>query len=131
MLFNQHATTPFWGDYDNDGRPDLYVAGFLATETHYPDHLFHNDGGRFTDLLPKLLNDHDASHGVQWVDFDGDGALDLSLTNNDASGGHYLFRNLLPREVARNRWRSASSIQKVVTPCQAQKSASTPRERAS
>jgi hypothetical protein len=52
-------------------------------------------------VLPKLLNDHDASHGVQWVDFDGDGALDLSLTNNDASGGHSLFRNLLPREVAR------------------------------
>jgi hypothetical protein len=50
-------------------------------------------------VLPKLLNDHDA--GVQWVDFDGDGALDLSLTNNDASGGHYLFRNLQPREVAR------------------------------
>src|SRR5206468_5201512 len=42
LVFNQHATTPSWGDYDNDGRPDLYVAGFLATETHYPDHLFHN-----------------------------------------------------------------------------------------
>jgi FG-GAP-like repeat len=101
LLFNQHATTPFWGDYDNDGRPDLYVAGFLATETHYPDHLFHNDGGRFTDVLPKLLHEHDASHGVQFVDFDGDGALDLSLSNNAAAGGHYLFRNLLTRAAAR------------------------------
>ena len=42
LFFEQHATTPSWGDYDNDGRPDLYVAGFLVNVTHYPDHLFHN-----------------------------------------------------------------------------------------
>jgi hypothetical protein len=101
LLFNQHATTPSWGDYDNDGRPDLYVAGFLATQTHYPDHLFHNVGGRFVDALPALVKEHDASHGVQWVDFDGDGALDLALTNNDAGGGHFLFKNLLPALRAR------------------------------
>src|SRR5215468_4135267 len=87
VFFAQHATTPSWGDYDNDGRPDLYVAGFLATETHYPDHLFHNDGGTFHDVLP---------------------ALDLALTNNDARGGHYLFRNLLP--AARARWSLAVDV---------------------
>jgi penicillin G amidase len=107
LLFAQHATTPAWGDYDNDGRPDLYVAGFLVDVTHYPDHLFHNGGARagtsrFHDVLPSLVNEHDASHGVQWVDFDGDGALDLSLTNNDPAGGHYLFRNLLPPAIARH-----------------------------
>jgi hypothetical protein len=102
LFFAQHATTPSWGDYDNDGRPDLYVAGFLVTETHYPDHLFHNTPfGPFVDVLPELVKAHDASHGVQWVDFDGDGALDLALANNDAKGGHYLFRNLLPPLVAR------------------------------
>jgi hypothetical protein len=96
LFFAQHATTPAWGDYDNDGRPDLYVAGFLASVTQYPDHLFHNDGGTFHDVLPALVNDHDASHGVQWIDFNNDGALDLALTNNDSGGGHYLFRNVLP-----------------------------------
>jgi hypothetical protein len=101
LFFAQHATTPAWGDYDNDGRPDLYVAGFLANATHYPDHLFHNGGRLFADLLPPLVHEHDASHGVQWVDFDGDGALDLALTNNDARGGHYLFRNRLPEPLAR------------------------------
>ena len=106
LFFEQHATTPSWGDYDNDGRPDLYVAGFLVNVTHYPDHLFHNsrarDGSaRFEDVLPALVNDHDASHGVQWVDFDDDGALDLALANNDPAGGHYLFRNLLPAARAR------------------------------
>ena len=105
LLFEQHATTPSWGDYDNDGRPDLYVAGFLVNVTHYPDHLFHNGGAsahpRFAEVLPALVNEHDASHGVQWIDFDGDGALDLALTNNDPGGGHYLFRNLLPPAQAR------------------------------
>jgi penicillin G amidase len=105
LFFAQHATTPSWGDYDNDGRPDLYVAGFLVNVTHYPDHLFHNQSGaggvKFTDVLPVLVNEHDASHGVQWVDFDNDGALDLSLTNNDPGGGHYLFRNRLPARLAR------------------------------
>jgi hypothetical protein len=106
LLFEQHATTPSWGDYDNDGRPDLYVAGFLVNVTHYPDHLFHNGGAntgrpRFRDVLPALVNDHDASHGVQFVDFDNDGALDLALANNDPGGGHYLFKNRLPAPQAR------------------------------
>ena len=74
--------------------------------THYPDHLFHNTRtaageARFADVLPALVNEHDGSHGVQWVDFDNDGALDLALTNNDPAGGHYLFRNLLAAESAR------------------------------
>ena len=38
---------------------------------------------------------------MQWVDFNGDGALDLALANNNPSGGHYLFRNLLPADRAR------------------------------
>src|SRR6185295_14710161 len=63
--------------------------------------LFHNGGATFEDVLPALVREHDGSHGVQWVDFDGDGALDLALTNNDPAGGHYLFRNLLPLPQAR------------------------------
>jgi ASPIC and UnbV len=38
---------------------------------------------------------------VQWADFDGDGALDLALANNNPSGHHYLWRNLLPSDRAR------------------------------
>ena len=51
--------------------------------------------------MPEIVAKHGATHGVQWVDFDGDGALDLALTNNNSTGGHYLFRNRLSAERAR------------------------------
>jgi hypothetical protein len=97
-----HAVTSAWGDLDNDGMPDLYVANFIAGQPRYRDALFRNAGGgsggwRFAPALPDLLLAHDATHGVQFVDFDGDGALDLALANNDpAGGGHPLLRNTAP-----------------------------------
>ncbi len=100
LVTDGHAVASAWGDYDNDGRPDLYLGGYLATEAHYRDWLFHNDGvagsgWRFTERMPDLLAAHDASHGVEWVDYDGNGTLDLSLMNNDPKGGgHWLFRNV-------------------------------------
>ena len=50
----------------------------------------------FSDATIELIAKHGATHGVQWVDFDGDGGVDLALANNNATGGHYLFRNKLP-----------------------------------
>jgi hypothetical protein len=93
-----HVTTSGWGDLDNDGWPDLYLAAFLAGQPHYRDWLFRNGGRapgarRFTEALPDVLLEHDGTHGLQLVDFDADGALDLALTNNDPAGGHYLLRN--------------------------------------
>lgn len=93
-----HATTAAWGDVDNDGWPDLYLATFLATEPNYRDWFFRNGGPgatpRFTEVMPDLLLAHDATHGVQWVDFDRDGVLDLSRANNGRTGTHHLMRNV-------------------------------------
>ena len=48
----------------------------------------------FAEALPDVILKHDATHGVQFVDFDRDGRLDLAVTNNDpAGGGHPLLRN--------------------------------------
>jgi hypothetical protein len=89
-----HGVTSAWGDLDNDGLPDLYVGNFVAGQPLYPDALFINHGSRFVDTLPDVILKHDATHGVQFVDFDADGRLDLALTNNDPNGGgHPLFRN--------------------------------------
>lgn len=94
-----HGVTSAWGDLDSDGLPDLYVGNFIAGQPLYRDALFVNGGAvgglaAFAAALPDLMLKHDATHGVQFVDFDGDGRIDLSLTNNDPNGGgHPLLRN--------------------------------------
>ena len=95
------ATPSAWGDYDNDGRPDLYVSSYIDQPLNERDFLYHNGGARFTDQMAPIVSTHGATHGVQWVDFDGDGALDLALANNNPRGGHYLFRNVMPPARAR------------------------------
>jgi len=97
----ERATPSAWGDYDNDGRPDLYVSSYVDKPLNEHDFLYHNDGARFGDAMIELVAKHGATHGVQWVDFDGDGAVDLALANNNPNGGHYLFRNVLPADRAR------------------------------
>lgn len=98
-----HSTAAAWGDFDNDGFPDLFVVSYLSDQAQVEDHLFRNLDGTFEDVTPDLLQHPGASHGVSWVDFDGDGALDLLLANNHPQGGgHPLYRNLLPEARARH-----------------------------
>ena len=74
-------------DYDNDGHPDLFVAGL-----HHST-LYHNNGdGTFTDVTVKSgldasLNRPDPEYGLLWaitavwVDVNNDGLLDLFVVN--------------------------------------------------
>jgi hypothetical protein len=100
-----HAVGAAWGDYDNDGFPDLAVMSYEGVpDTQQPeDSLFHNQGGKsFVNVIgPKsLLNAGD--HGATWVDYDNDGAIDLSVTDGYSPvGGHFLFKNNLPAAKAR------------------------------
>ena len=61
------------GDYNNDGRPDVFVGNFGVSR------LYHNNGdGTFTDVAGKLgLARKGWSTGASWGDYDGDGRLDL------------------------------------------------------
>jgi hypothetical protein len=61
------------GDYDNDGRPDIFVSNFGVSR------LYHNNGdGTFTDVAEKLgVARKGWSTGASWGDYDGDGRLDL------------------------------------------------------
>ncbi len=61
------------GDYDNDGRPDMYV-------TYYGrDMLLHNNGdGTFADVSKEALpQDESFGSSAAFVDYDKDGFLDL------------------------------------------------------
>lgn len=97
------------GDYDNDGRPDLFfsntgstVPTFLAKGDLRKDQelvttwlLFHNDGGmRFTDAAgPMKLADFEFSWGAIFEDFNLDGRQDLAVAENYiAFPVHKLFK---------------------------------------
>jgi len=101
LAIDSFYDTGTWGDFDHDGRLDLYVNGTLTRGESFRDFLFHNEGDRFVDVTPENLLRQEADHGAHWVDYDSDGDLDLSLTGASAEGMHYLFSNLLPEEVSR------------------------------
>jgi hypothetical protein len=85
-----------WGDYDNDGLLDLYVAGEYHDRNATPlnfSRLYHNSGdGRFENVAEKagVLNERWAK-GVVWGDYDDDGDLDLYVSN--MNGPNRLYRN--------------------------------------
>lgn len=96
-----HSVAARAADFDNDGLVDIYVTTFLGSVVNARDQLYRNAGGSFVDVLPENIANNDGSHGVQWLDTNGNGTLDLVLANNHAEGTHYLFRNLLPPDRAR------------------------------
>jgi hypothetical protein len=75
-----------WGDYDNDGDLDLFLANRGSASL-----LLRNDGGSFVDATPGLLGGSGDGAGAAWGDFDNDGILDLYAAND---GANALFRGL-------------------------------------
>ena len=63
-----------WGDYDNDGDPDLYVSNYGQE-----NRLYRNDGdGSFTDVGPALGVVEPVRSFATWFwDYNNDGWLDL------------------------------------------------------
>src|SRR5207247_7145896 len=72
------------GDFNGDGKPDLFVGGRLTPRDYpYPtrSYILRNDGGHFTDVTeqvaPELAHPGGMITDAVWIDFDGDGRLDL------------------------------------------------------
>jgi hypothetical protein len=108
------GTSVAFGDYDNDGYLDLYVANYVDLDLgHLPefgqgrfctyrgipvscgprglkggrDRLYHNNGdGTFTDVTERLNIDPGSYYGlgVLWLDYDLDGCLDLYVANDSS-----------------------------------------------
>ena len=95
-----HAVGSDWGDFDNDGDLDLSVISYVGAvgEQQPMNALFRNDGAKgFVNVLTKDSPLNRADHGSQFVDYDNDGGIDLSITDGyGPAGGHFLFRNTLP-----------------------------------
>jgi hypothetical protein len=68
-----------WGDFDNDGKPDLLVCMLRGPNRYYRN----NGDGTFADkstdtgLSQKVFN----TQAAAWADLNGDGRLDLILAN--------------------------------------------------
>jgi tetratricopeptide (TPR) repeat protein len=81
-----------WGDYDNDGYPDLAVTSYGEIR------LFHNRGnGTFEDVSAKsgVGGRRGFWTGAVWGDVDGDGLLDLYVCG-------YVDYRFDPKDVGRN-----------------------------
>lgn len=81
------------GDYNNDGFLDLYVVNILDNAP-VRNALYRNNGnGTFTDVtLQTGTEDVGDGRTCAWVDFDGDGRIDLFTTNH--LNPTKFFRNL-------------------------------------
>ncbi|MEO8350220.1 MAG: CRTAC1 family protein [Chthoniobacteraceae bacterium] len=67
-----------WGDYNEDGRPDLYIANDWGLDV-----LFRNDGpAGFTDVSVEAgVTSYGYAMGASWGDYDNDGREDLYVSN--------------------------------------------------
>jgi len=88
-----------WGDYNNDGYPDLVIAaasGFGGV--NHPNRLFLNNGnGTFTRIDTTAITAVTGPYTIPvWSDYDQDGDIDLFIGSGPATGTparDYLYRN--------------------------------------
>ena len=119
MQFGLHQPTfPYtgfgvqWFDYDNDGRPDLFIANGAVTiveklrGTPYPfqqrNLLFHNEGARFRETSGEAgpaFQLSEVGRGAAFGDIDNDGRIDIVVSNNNGP-----VRLLLNETVSGSHW---------------------------
>lgn len=88
-IINSSETEIIWGDYNNDGYPDMYITQWAGS---LPNYLFKNNGnGTFSDVSAPPVDIITQSYGASWGDYNNDGYLDLFVSGRN--NGNYLFHN--------------------------------------
>ena len=80
------------GDIDNDKDTDFIISGLVGFEKHFL-HVNESGNAYTTTTIPDIPREYRS--GLEWMDFNRDGLLDLNFGNkiylNDGSGGYTLF----------------------------------------
>ncbi len=122
-----YATSAAWGDYDSDGRLDLYVCYYArwshATDKKCPDsatkrldycnptlyepsthRLFRNAGSRFDDVSEAagITKARGRGLAVAFTDYDGDGKTDIFVAND-------ITPNMLWRNTGKDNFTNAAN----------------------
>lgn len=84
-----------WGDYDNDGFLDVYIANynFFDGVTNY---MFRNKGdGTFEDVTTITNTSNNANFSFQgvFIDYNDDGWNDLFVINDRANSKNFMYQN--------------------------------------
>lgn len=98
-----------WGDFDNDGDLDLYIANGTPGATVL-NSLYLNDGLGHFELITDgdLVSDDNISAGTAWSDYDHDGDLDLYVANwRDNDEDNTLYQNIT---ASQNGWVKISLV---------------------
>ena len=80
-----------WGDYNRDGRPDLYIANDWGLDV-----LFRNDeSGGFTDITTQAgVTAYGYAMGASWGDYDNDGQDDLYVSDMYSEPGRRITKQI-------------------------------------
>jgi hypothetical protein len=84
-----------WGDYDNDGKLDLFVCVYARAQDNRPNLLFHNLGSGTFEEVAATAGVADANKpalACTWIDYDSDGDIDLFIAY-DKLTGNTLYQN--------------------------------------
>jgi hypothetical protein len=90
-----------WGDYNDDGYPDLYVVNDFGRKTLYRN----NKNGTFTDVTVEAgALAYGAGMNASMADYDNDGKLDIYSTNIRSEDAWYAEWPTVARYMV-NTWR--------------------------
>ena len=91
--FNGERLSASWGDFNNDGYPDLFLGNLVQSE------LYKNNGnGTFSNITEsagfEIYCENCFISGAIWLDYDLDGFLDIFISDYHTNSPNKLYRNL-------------------------------------